>query len=145
MLTPEGKERLLDDQMTEALPVWSPDASKVATAFDTDVGIYDAATNTPTQGRVALREALIAASRAFEEKGAAASQKSENANQLSGQTRFAAEELPASFNPIVRLEWVSPEKLYIKTAYVRLMTHDTINTFQRWHLVVLSPQAAILK
>jgi len=138
LLTPDGKERLLDDQMTEALPVWSPDASKVATAFDTDVGIYDAATNTPTQGRVALREALIAASRVFEQRGAAASQKSENGNP-------ATEELPASFNPIVRLEWVAPEKLYLKTAYVRLMTHDMINTFQRWHLVLLSPQAAILK
>jgi hypothetical protein len=142
LLTPEGNERLLDDQMTEALPVWSPDASKVATAFDTDVGIYDAATNTPTQGRLNLREVLIAASRAFEEKGAA--QKNDG-NQTAAPTQPAIEELPASFNPIVRLEWVAPEKLYIKTAYVRLMTHDTINTFQRWHLVVLSPQAAILK
>lgn len=143
LLTPEGKERLLDDQMTEAFPVWSPDASKVATAFDTDVGIYDAATNTPTQGRVALREALIAASRVFEERGA--TRQSENGNQAAAQTQPASEELPASFNPIVRLEWAAPEKLYIKTAYVRLMSHDTINTFQRWHLVVLSPQAAILK
>jgi dipeptidyl aminopeptidase/acylaminoacyl peptidase len=143
LLTPEGNERLLDDQMTEALPVWSPDASKVATAFDSDVGIYDAATNKPTQGRLALREALIAASRAFEEKGAAAAQK--NSNQAAGQTQLATDELPASFNPIVRLAWPAPEKLYIKTAYVRLMTHDTINTFQRWHLIALSPQAAILK
>ena len=55
------------------------------------------------------------------------------------------EEVPASFNPIVRLQWPAPEKLYIKTAYVRLLSHDTINTFQRWHLIVLSPQAAILK
>jgi dipeptidyl aminopeptidase/acylaminoacyl peptidase len=141
LLSPEGKERLLDDQMTEALPVWSPDSSKVATAFDTDVGIYDAGTNTPTHGRLPLREALLAASHAFEQKGAAATQKSENANQ----TQPATDEAPASFNPIVRLEWPAPEKLYIKTAYVRLMAHDTVNTFQRWHLVVLSPQAAILK
>lgn len=142
LLSPEGKERLLDDQMTEAFPVWSPDSSKVATAFDTDVAIYDAATDKPTQGRLPLREALITASRAFELRGAAATQTSENANPGAAP---APDDVPASFNPIVSLEWAAPEKLYIKTAYVRLMAHDTINTFQRWHLVVLSPQAAILK
>ena len=145
LLSPEGKERLLDDQLTEALPVWSPDSSKVATAFDTDVGIYDAATNKPTQGRLVLRDILIAASHAFEQKNAAASPKSDNANQPAGQTQPSTEEVPASFNPIVRLEWAAPEKLYIKTAYVRLLPHDMINTFQRWHLLILSPQAAILK
>lgn len=145
LLSPEGEERLLDDQMTEALPVWSPDSSKVATAFETDVGIYDAASSKPTQGRLPLRETLIAASHAFEEKGVAASQKNENANQAAGQTQPAPEDVPPSFNPIVQLEWPAPEKLYIKTAYVRLLPYDTINTFQRWHLVVLSPQAAILK
>ncbi len=144
LISPEGKERLLDDQMTEALPVWSPDSSKVATAFDTDVGIYDAATNKPTQGRLALRDLLIAASHAFEQKNAAAAH-SDNANQQAGQTQPVSEEVPASFNPIVRLEWAAPEKLYIKTAYVRLLPHDMINTFQRWHLLILSPQAAILK
>ena len=39
----DGKERLLDDALADALPVWSPDSSKVATAFDTDAAIYDAA------------------------------------------------------------------------------------------------------
>ena len=136
---------MLDDQITEALPAWSPDSSKVATAFDTDVGIYDAATNQPTQGRLPLRDALIAASHAFEQRGAGASHNSENTNQATGQTQPASDEAPPSFNPIVRLEWPAPEKLYLKTAYVRLLPHDMINTFQRWHLVVLSPQAAILK
>jgi len=143
LITPEGQERLLDDQMTEALPVWSPDASKVATAFDSDVGIYDAATATPTQARAALRDALISASRTFEQKGAPAT--AQNGNEAASPAQPAVDELPASFNPIVRLEWPAPEKLYIKTAYVRLLAHDTINTFQRWHLLVLSPQAAILK
>ncbi len=141
LITPEGQERLLDDQLTEALPVWSPDASKVATAFDSDIGIYDTATNKPTQARAALRDALISASRTFEQKGVPAA----NANEATSPTPQATEETPPSFNPIVRLMWPLPEKLYVKTAYVRLMAHDTINTFQRWHLVVLSPQAAILK
>jgi dipeptidyl aminopeptidase/acylaminoacyl peptidase len=135
LISAEGQERLLDDQVTEALPVWSPDASKVATAFDSDVGIYDAATDKPTQGRLPLREQLLAASRAFEQRGA----------DPNKQTQPVSNEDPPSFNPIVRLEWPAPEKLYIKTAYVRLLAHDTINTFQRWHLITLSPQAAILK
>ena len=39
----DGGERLLDDALAEAQPVWSPDSSKVATAFDTDAAIHDAA------------------------------------------------------------------------------------------------------
>ena len=61
----DGKERLLDDELTEALPVWSPDSAKVATGFDTDLMLYDAATDKPTQARIRLRDALIAASKAF--------------------------------------------------------------------------------
>src|SRR3989442_10364080 len=38
-----GQERLLDDAQAEAPPVWSPDSSKVATAFGVDVGVYDGA------------------------------------------------------------------------------------------------------
>jgi hypothetical protein len=142
LISIEGKERLLDDQVTEALPVWSPDASKVATAFDSDVGVYDAATEKPTQGRLPLREQLLAASHAYEQRGA---QNTPGSNQSTSQTPPATNEDPPSFNPIVRLEWPAPEKLYVKTAYVRLLAHDTINTFQRWHTIILSPQAAILK
>src|SRR5215510_43000 len=65
----DGKERLLADESTDALPVWSPDASKVATAFDTDVALYDAANNAPTQGKMPVRDQLIAASVAYEQKG----------------------------------------------------------------------------
>jgi len=43
------------------------------------------------------------------------------------------------------LEWPSPERLYFQTAFVRLMPGEAINTFQRWHLLSLSAQAAILK
>ena len=64
----DGTERLLDDGLTEALPVWSPDASKIATAFDTDVAIYDSGGKTPTQGRLPLGDQLIAASVEYEQK-----------------------------------------------------------------------------
>ena len=129
----DGSERLLDDAFTDALPVWSPDASKIATAFDTDVAIYDAGGKTPTQGRLPLRDQLIAASVAYEQKSGAKN------------TSADANSPPPSFNPIVRLDWRAPETLYFQTAYVRHMPSETINTFQRWHQLTLSAQAAILK
>jgi len=151
LITLDGKERLLDDGLTEALPVWSPDASKVATAFDTDVMIYDAGGAKPTQARIRLRDAMLAASRLHEEKAAGAN-KSNNGNgnvnsndsQVSGSSAPASA-IPASFNPIVRLEWTTPETLSFQTAYVRLFSNEPINTFQRWHLLTLSAQAAVLK
>jgi hypothetical protein len=144
LLTLDGKERLLDDELTEALPVWCPDSSKVATAFDTDVMIYDAATAKPTQARIRLRDALINASRSYEEKNSGAKKKDDgNSGQPAASTSQSA--TPSSFNPAIRLEWTSPEKLFFQTAFVRLMPGEPITTFQRWHLVFLSPQAALLK
>jgi hypothetical protein len=136
----DGTERLLDDNLTEALPVWSPDASKVATAFDADVKIYDAATSQPTQAIIKLREPLITASRKHEEQSAA------NQNQTTTPpSATSSSSIPASFNPIVRLEWAAPETLYFQTAYIRIIPNDPITTFQRWHLLTLSAQAAILR
>ncbi len=156
LITIDGKERLLDDQVTECLPVWSPDSSKVATAFEADVAIYDAATNKPTQARISLRDQLLKASFAYEEKNSN-KKKDESGEQkgaasdgasgeaTSGQQSQAPQSLPPSFNPIVRMEWPSPEIIYLQTAYVRVYTNETINTFQRWHRLSLSPQAAVLR
>ena len=145
LIAPDGSERLLDDALTEALPVWSPDASKVATAFDSDVAIYDAGGKTPTQGRLLLGEQLIAASVVYEQR-TAAKKANGNGNSAAPPTRAATTAtVPPSFNPIVRLDWRAPETLYFQTAFVRLMPNETINTFQRWHLLNLSAQAAILK
>ena len=143
LITLDGKERLLDDRLTEALPVWSPDSSKVATAFETDAMIYDAATSQPTQGRIKLSDPLLAASRIFDarQSGNQDNANTEGQNQNSG----SSEVIPASFNPIIRLKWATPEKLYLQTAFVRLIPGEPITTFQRWHLLTLSPQAAILK
>ena len=147
LLAPDGTERLLDDGLTEALPVWSPDASKVATAFDTDVAIYDAGGKTPTHGRVPLAEQLIAASVVYEQRTATKKAANNNSNSAPSPTPAAStgNTVPPSFNPIIRLEWRQPEALYFQTAFVRLMPTETINTFQRWHLLGLSAQAAILK
>jgi hypothetical protein len=152
LIAPDGSERLLDDELTEALPVWCPDASKVATAFDTDIAIYDAGGSTPTQGRVPLGEQLIAASVIYEEKsGTKKTVANENAktNAKPGASPTPASSstssVPPSFNPIVTLHWPTPETLYFKTAYVRVLPSETINTFQRWHQLDLSAQAAVLK
>ena len=145
----DGKERLLDDQLTEALPVWSPDAAKVATAFDTDLAIYDAATAKPTQARLPLGDQLISASVIYEQKTAINRAETKNSNAKvpspSSTANTTPSGTPASFNPIVRLEWPSPERIYFQTAYVRVMPSEAINTFQRWHLLNLSAQAAVLK
>jgi hypothetical protein len=140
----DGSERLLADDLSDALPVWSPDSSKVATAFDVDVMIYDAATIKPTQARIRLRDALIAASRVYEEKNSAG-KKTGDTNRKPEPATTSQSAIPASFNPIVRLEWPVPEKLFLQTAYVRLLPNDSISTFQRWHLLFISPQAAVLK
>jgi hypothetical protein len=148
LIMPDGSERLLDDNLTDALPVWSPDSSKVATAFDTDVAIYDSAAKTPTQARVKLGDQLLTASAAYDQalaaKKASPSASPQAAASPAPPTSLSSS-TPASFNPIVRLQWPSPEHLYFQTAYVRLMPSEAINTFQRWHLLALSAQAAILK
>ena len=151
LIAPDGSERLLDDGLTDALPVWCSDSSKIATAFDTDVAIYDAGGNTPTQGRIPLSQQLIAASVTYEEKSATKrSSENTNASHISSATAAtpaspSSAAAPPSFNPIVRLQWPAPEQLYLKTAFVRVMPSETINTFQRWHLLNLSAQAAVLK
>jgi WD40-like Beta Propeller Repeat len=138
LLTLDGKERLLDDRLTDTLPVWSPDSSKVATAFEMDVGIYDGATNAPTQARIPLRDALLAASISYDQRSSGSNKQSDT------KPASQADYIPASFLPIVKLEWPAPEKLYLQTAYVRLGPFQSY-TFQRWHLLSLSAQAAILK
>jgi hypothetical protein len=133
-----GGERLLDDAMTSVLPVWSPDASKVATAFESDVRIYDAPGETPSQATISLRENLLAASRAYDEKEA---QKSKSGGSKDGA---ATDRTPVSFNPIVTLEWPQPEMLYVQTGFVRDFENEQVRNFMRWHLLRLSAQAALL-
>ncbi|HEY0004390.1 MAG TPA: hypothetical protein VGB17_06235 [Pyrinomonadaceae bacterium] len=127
LLSLDGKERLLDDGLAGAPPAWSPDSSKVAAAFETDVGLYDAATETPTSARIPLRETLLSASAGYDEKNL----------KKAGNP-------PVSFNPIVQLSWPQPESLYVKTAFVNTNPTDPVNNFQRWHLLHLTPQATAL-
>jgi hypothetical protein len=146
LLTPDGQERLLDDELAEVPPAWSPDSSKIATAFGVDIGIYDAAGRSPTQARIALRERLLTASAAFDDKSQPGKARVNEPTNKPSVTAPAATTgtLPFSFNPIVRLEWPTSDKLYIETAYISLRS-ELIKTFSRWHVLILSPQAAVLK
>jgi len=136
----DGVERLLDDQLAEAPPIWSPDSSKIATAFGPDIGIYDALNKVPTQARIKLNETLLTASASYEEKLPG---KKVEANKPE-QSPAPATAYHPSFNPIVRLEWPTPEKMYLETAFIR-MFNEPVHTWSRWHLVTFSPQAALLK
>ena len=148
LITPDGTERLLDDSLANALPVWSPDSSKVATAFEYDVAIYDAATDKPTHARLPLANQLLTASVAYAQK--TSGKKSEGSGETAANSSPTPQpadraNAPASFNPIVRLEWKSPERLYFQTAYILLTSTEAITTFQRWHVLQLSAQAAVLR
>ncbi|HEY0378062.1 MAG TPA: hypothetical protein VGC87_14185 [Pyrinomonadaceae bacterium] len=135
LIATDGGERLLDDRLMDAGPVWSPDSSKLASGFETEVRIYDAsAAETPTQAVVPLRDALLKASAEYDEKN------------LKGQPGGGAQPggAPVSFNPIVRLYWPEDKSLFAQTAYVRIYASEPVVTFQRWHRLTLSIQATPL-
>ncbi|HYE13708.1 MAG TPA: hypothetical protein VD968_04620 [Pyrinomonadaceae bacterium] len=144
IVTLDGVERLLDDRLTEVKPVWSPDGSKVATAFDYDVAVYDAASGAPTAGQMSVGEALRAASVEYDlrvsRKGGA---QAEGAAPPPAQT----DGVLLSFNPVVRLEWVEPATLLAQTAFVRFYSNDPLPTvkYTRWHVLRIYPQAAVLQ
>jgi hypothetical protein len=59
----------------------------------------------------------------------------------------AAETVLISHNPVVRLEWIEPEKLYAQTAFVRFYRDEPLPTFKhaRWHRIRLHPPAVVVK
>lgn len=132
----DGRERLLDDQLMDVPPVWSPDSTKVATAIETDVAVYDALGGSPTGARLPLRDPLLSSSAAYD------------AEKLKRATATATSTggTPISFNPVIRLEWVQPETLVVRTGFVRYYQNspEPTRSYLRWHVLHLSPQAAVL-
>lgn len=159
IVTLEGQERLLDDRPTDVAPVWSPDGSKVATAFDFDVAVYDAAGPAPTGASLPLADPLRAASkdydaRLFRKDAGNANKQNGAANKTSDGKQVAeatptpgGEDVIISFNPVVRLEWLEPETLFAQTAFVRYFQNEPVpvSSYKRWHVLRLSPQAALLE
>lgn len=154
LLEKNGRERRLDDALTLVKPVWSPDSAKVADAFDTQVRIYDAAGNNPTQAAIPLRNHLLLSSQAFDREQQLKLSANTNAdantaaNTLPSSNHPPTTTLPepsslVSFNPIIDLEWTADDILYFQTAFVRRMKNesDSVTSFSRWHRLILSPQA----
>jgi hypothetical protein len=147
LIETDGRERLLDDGLTDAGPVWSPDSSKIAAAIETDVKIYDAVSNTPTQAVISLHDPLLASSAAYDEKALQAKGKSDEQSgggDKGGGKASSSQQTsgtPVSFNPIVRLLWPEDKTIYFQTAYIRIYASEPVNTFQRWHKLNLSRQA----
>ncbi|MDT7605011.1 MAG: hypothetical protein QOF61_3008 [Acidobacteriota bacterium] len=147
----EGHERLLSDQLMDALPVWSPDGAKVATAADTDVSVFDAAGDKPTGARLPLRDPLLASSIDYDAKHLRQPQAT-NASAQKNQTNAATPPAPSgatplSFNPVIRLEWFQADTLLVETGYVRIFQSESEPTrrYLRWHVLHLSPQAVVLQ
>jgi hypothetical protein len=141
LVNTSGQERLLDDRLTDVLPVWSPDSSKVSTAFETEVAIYDALTDSPTSARIPLREPLLAASSDYDEKNLKKKPGNKSGEAASKPQTGA---LPVSFNPVVRLMWPRPETLYLETGFLRIYANEPVSNYLRWHKLGLSMQATQL-
>jgi hypothetical protein len=151
LVTLGGAERLLDDRLTPVKPAWSPDGSKVATAFEYDVAVYDAAGGAPTGAGLSLREPLRAASveydaRVFKKAEPRAGAPAATPAQAgaAGQQAQTSEAVLISMNPFVRLEWVAPETVYAQTAFAHIYRDELVVRYPRWHVLRISPQAAVL-
>ncbi len=164
-----GRERRLDDNLTTVRPVWSPDSAKIGIAFETQVRIYDAIGDAPTQAAIPLRNQLLISSKAYDEQAqlklesgdansnanaeANASQAANaNVNQAANVTvSQPIGTLPdastlVSFNPIINLEWTEDKLLYVQTGYIKLIKNDadSARSYLRWHRLIFSPQATAI-
>jgi hypothetical protein len=168
-----GRERRLDDRVTNVQPVWSPDSAKVAVAFDKEVRVYDAIGDSPTQAAIPLRNSLLISSKTYDDQkrremeangGGGDSNVAGNANgninanvnantapQTTAPSNSDTSTLPdentlVSFNPIIELKWTEDQTLYVRTGYVREMKNaaDSAHSYLRWHRLILSPQPTAL-
>lgn len=162
-----GRERRLDDNPTNVRPVWSPDSAKVGGAFGTQVRIYDAVGDAPTQAAIQLRNQLLISSKAYDEREQskeqnAATNANSNANASANANANQAanantanqpigslpdESTLVSFNPVINLEWTEDKMLYAQTGYLKQMKNegDTARSFLRWHRLIFSPQPTALR
>ncbi|MET0625470.1 MAG: hypothetical protein ABW250_21215, partial [Pyrinomonadaceae bacterium] len=97
---------------------------------------------------LSLREPLRAASveydarvfkKAEPEGGAAATPAG-----AAGSQAQTGEAVLISMNPFVRLEWVAPETVYAQTAFAHIYRDELVVRYPRWHVLRVSPQAAVL-
>lgn len=163
LIEKNGRERRLDDALTAVQPVWSPDSSKVAAAFDKQIRIYDATGDSPTQAAIPLKNYLLISSRAYDQEQQkkletenapqdANAANVVNTNAAKPEANSAAPLPPSalpdestlvSFNPITLLSWPEDDMLYFQTAFIKRMKNeaDSVTSFPRWHRLILTPQA----
>jgi hypothetical protein len=159
LIEKNGRERLLDDNLTTVHPAWSPDSAKVAVAFDKQVRIYDAIGDAPTQAAIPLRNQLLISSKTYDDE---LQRKMAGNSEVTGQTNSPlkanaspnqqVDTLPdestlVSFNPIIDLNWSEDKMLYLQTGYIKLMKNeaDSARSYLRWHRLIFSPQATALQ
>ncbi len=152
-----GRVRLLDDRITPVQPVWSPDSAKIALAFDTEVRVYDAIGDAPTQAAIPVRNQLLISSKAFDDElkrqelggnGNVSTNTSAAANTPANNpapqdiNTLPDERTLVSYNPIVELEWPDDKILYLQTGYIKEMKDaaNSARSYLRWHRLLLSPQ-----
>jgi hypothetical protein len=165
LIEKNGRERRLDDNQTSILPVWSPDGTKVAVAFDVEINdpqnqtrkrrdsqirIYDASGTSPTQAAIPLRNQLLISSAAYDHnlrRLESSNSLPDNAASPTPEQQAQLSTLPdeselVSYNPIVEIAWTSDDLLYFETAYIKRMAResDNVTSFARWHRLVLSAQ-----
>lgn len=154
-----GRERRLDDNLTAAQPVWSPDSAKVAVGYGYDkqnpqIRIYDSIGNQPTQAAIPLRNQLLISSQAYDQKinneqsqqANANTEANANTNTSQPSMTLPDEKTLVSFQPIIALEWSLDKELYFQTGFVKqYKTGDGARSSLRWHRLVLSPQATAIK
>jgi hypothetical protein len=151
-----GRERLLDDNLTAVRPVWSPDSAKVAVGFGKEqIRIYDAIGNQPTQAAIPIVNQLKISSQAYDQKInneqnpqlSANTETNMNANSAPPPSMTLPDEKTlVSFQPIIALEWAVDNLLYFQTGFIKqYRTGDGARSSLRWHRLVLSPQATAIK
>lgn len=152
-----GRERRLDDNLTAVRPVWSPDSAKVAVGYNSEnkpsqIRIYDAVGDQPTQAAVPIRNQLRFSSQAYDQKvnneqnPQVNVDANSNANVSQPSTTLPDENTLVSFQPIIALEWTADNMLYFQTGFVKIYrSGDGARSSLRWHRLVLSPQATAIK
>jgi hypothetical protein len=149
-----GRERRLDDNLTAARPVWSPDSAKIAVGFDKQIRIYDAIGDQPTQAAIPLRNQLLFSSQAYDQKVNSEQNPAANANTEANSggnpsqpsTTLPDEKTLVSYQPIIALEWTTENMLYFQTGFVKIYrTGDGARSSLRWHRLILSPQPTAIK
>jgi hypothetical protein len=103
---------------------------------------------TPTQARLPLGDQLIAASVSYDQKRLRL-RKFPPTQCKFGRVADPDATLRAGSACIIQSDretgLAPPRDTLFSNCFVRLMPNETINTFQRWHVLNLSAQAAILK